>query len=358
VSSQDNLAIHVEGSAWILQAHVGGAAATVTGDARTVSAILDGRQSGLKAFLDGRIRVRGNLALALQLETRFANGRRHRRSPVTVRVRAGRLDTFYLESGTGPPVILLHGLGATNASFLTTLWDLAADHRVLAPDLPGHGDSDKPIGKYDAAFYGRWLLDFMEATETRQAHLVGNSLGARIALEAAIVSPERVGRLVLLAAAPVVHRLRQLVPFVRLLRPELAAVPLPVLRSQALSALHSLFAKPERMPEGWFEAAADEFARVFKAPGARVAFFSSLKEIYLEEPFGEAGFWSRLGGMRRPALFVWGQRDPLVPLAHAKAVAKCLPNAGSVVLRDCGHVPQFELPGATNRLIRRFLDQA
>jgi len=356
MASASALAIEVHGHSWILRARQGRSSAEVTGDADTLAAILDGRRPGLKAFLDGHIHVRGSLALAVQLETAFGNGHRHRRSPRADRIRAGGVDTFYLEAGTGTPILLLHGLGGTNVSFLPTLWDLSTDHHVIAPDLPGHGDSGKPIRRYDASFYGDWVVALLNTLGLDRVHLVGNSLGARVALEVAMKAPERVDRLVLLAAAPIVHRLRQLVPLVRLLRPELAAIPIPMLRAEALFALRGLFAKPSRMPDEWLEAAADEFVRVFRDPGARVAFFSSLREIYLEEPHGDLGYWNRLQSVSAPALFVWGDHDPLVPPAHGRAIAAALPHSRSVVLKDCGHVPQYELPEATNRLIRDFLD--
>jgi len=321
-----------------------------------VAGILHGDRSGLEAFLQHKIQVSGSLSLALQLETLFGHGRHPARYARSGRVVAGGIDTFYLECGSGSPVVLLHGLGATNASMLTTLWALSRRHRVIAPDLPGHGESGKPSTRYDAAFYARWLIALLDGLGLQQPDLVGNSLGGRVAIEVAISAPNRVGRLALLAPAPVVHRLRRLVPFVRLLRPELAAVPLPVGQAQALAALRALFAQPSRMRSEWFEAAAAEFARVWRMPGARVAFFSSLREIYLEEPHGESGFWRRLATMSRPALLLWGERDPLVPLAHARALSKALPHATSVILEDCCHVPQYELPELTNRLLNRFLN--
>ncbi len=323
-----------------------------------MAGILHGDRSGLEAFLQHKIRVSGSLSLALQLETLFGNGRHPARYARSNRVLANGVDTFFLECGSGPPVILLHGLGATNASMLTTLWSLSRRHRVIAPDLPGHGDSGKPITRYDAGFFARWLTAFMDELGLQRPDLVGNSLGGRIALEVAISAPEKIGAIGLLAAAPVVHRLRQLVPFVRLLPPELAAMPLPVGERQALAAVRSLFAAPDRMPAEWFEAAAAEFARVWRMPGARIAFFSSLREIYLEEPHGESGYWKRLSRMDRPALMLWGERDPLVPLAHARAVSRALPHATSLILKDCGHVPQYELPELTNRLLTRFLNTA
>jgi pimeloyl-ACP methyl ester carboxylesterase len=119
--------------------------------------------------------------------------------------------------------------------------------------------------------------------------------------------------------------------------------------------IKSMFARPSRLPDAWYEAAADEFLRVFKTARGRIAFFSAARQIYLEEPHGDDGFWDRLPSMTRPALFVWGERDRLVPAAFARHVVKALPKARSEVFEDCGHVPQYELPKRTNRLIREFL---
>jgi hypothetical protein len=170
----------------------------VVSDPETLASVLLGRRSGVEAFLKGKLRVRGNLALALRLDSIFHPGPRHIRWPRSMRVRAGRLETSYLEAGEGEPVILLHGLGATNASFLPTLWSLARDHRILAPDLPGFGDSAKPIRAYDAAFFAGWLRHFMDATGIERAHDIGNSMGGRVALEMGMRHPERVDRMVLL----------------------------------------------------------------------------------------------------------------------------------------------------------------
>ena len=114
---------------------------SVITDAETLAAVIGGTRSGVHAFLKGDLRVRGNLALALQLDTVFGNGKRPVRWPRSGSVRAAGIHTSYLEAGRGRPVVMLHGLGATNASLLPPLWDLARDHRVVAPDLPGLGES-------------------------------------------------------------------------------------------------------------------------------------------------------------------------------------------------------------------------
>ncbi|MDQ4126227.1 MAG: alpha/beta fold hydrolase [Actinomycetota bacterium] len=328
--------------------------ARIMTDARTMVEILRGERSGIEAFINGDLRVRGDLALTLRLSGTLPGPSAPVRFP-RGREAAAAGGTFYLEAGEGPAVLLLHGLGATNASMLTTLWDLARDHRVIAPDLPGFGDSAKPLRSYDAPFYGAWVLELMEELGIERAHAVGNSLGGRVAIEAALQAPDRIDRLALLTPSPAFIRRREFVRLVKLLRPEMALVPLPVSHRRVVGSIKALFARPHRLPDQWYEAAADEFLRVFSSPRGRIAFFSAARQIYLEEPYGDRGFWDRLRSLSRPSLFVWGARDWLVPPRFARHVERAVPDASSVVLADCGHVPQFELPDRTHGIVREFL---
>lgn len=327
----------------------------IHGRPEVLERVIKGSASGVEAFLTGDIRVRGNIAMALQVEGLFASRRRPRRFPSPAVVRAGGVDTFYLEAGSGRPVILIHGLGATNASMLPTLWDLARDHRVLAPDLPGFGESGKPLRSYDFAFFASWLGDFMDQVGVRRAVLVGNSLGGRISLEAGLTMPDRIERMVLLCPSPAFLRGRQAVPLVRALRPEMALVPMLLGHAQVVQVARSLFSRPDRLPDAWYDAFADEFLRVFRSPRGRVAFFSAARQVYLDPARGELGFWDRLPGLKVPSLFVWGERDWLVPARFEHHVSTALPLAQSVILPDCGHVPQYELPERTNSLVRGFI---
>jgi pimeloyl-ACP methyl ester carboxylesterase len=331
----------------------------VRGAEAVLAAIVKGRRSGAAAFLDGAITVRGNLALALQLDGLFAAADRPDRFPRSAIARPLGIATSYLEAGprTAPPVVLLHGLGATNTSMLPTLWDLARDHRVLAPDLPGHGASAAPRASYQAAWFGRWLSAFQDSTNAVPAAVIGNSLGGRVALEAALDRPESVDRLVLLCPSPAFRRLRQLAPVVRLPQPVVGRLPLQIAHQITVEFLRSMFSEPNRLTPAWYDAAADEFRRVFAQPRHRVAFLAAARGIYLEQAYGDRGFWTRLPGLEPPAMFVWGDRDRLVPASFARHVERALPEAGSVVLEDCGHVPQFEHPRDTADLIRGFLDE-
>ena len=149
----------------------------------------------------------------------------------------------------------------------------------------------------------------------------------------ALNSPADVRGLVLLCPAVAFRKLRQLVPFVRLVPDEIAALPVRIPRRMAMAGLRGLFADPSRLPDAWYEAAIDEFVRVLSIRANRLAAFSALRNIYLDEPFGESGFWDRLPALEPPALFVWGDKDVLVPAGFARFVSDALPTARTVVSR-------------------------
>jgi pimeloyl-ACP methyl ester carboxylesterase len=323
-------------------------------DAATWIALREGRLSGLDAFAQRRLYARGDLDLALSFEGLFRlPGDRPPLLRVTdVDVPGATIRA--LVSGEGPAeVICLHGLGSNKASFFATVAALTPEHTVHAIDLPGFGASSKPArAPYDAAYFARAVIGYMDATGLERAHLVGNSMGGRIALEVALDEPDRVSTVTLLSPALAFRKRRSLVPLVKLVRPELAAIPHPIRAAQVRAQFWSLFARPERLDPAAADIAADEFCRTYRSRSARIAFFAALRSIYLDAPHGRRGFWTRLATLGPPALFVWGENDRLVPAAFARHVAEALPSSSQVVLPDCGHVPQVELAERTSGLIR------
>jgi pimeloyl-ACP methyl ester carboxylesterase/putative sterol carrier protein len=333
--------------------------AVISSDAQTLVDMNTGRTTGAEAFLAGRVTVRGNLGLALRLESMFEPlVARPPEAPADRTVIAGGVPVSLLEAGRGEPVLLLHGLGATKASFLPTLLDLAKRYRVIAPDLLGHGDTGKPLARYDAPAFARFTLDLMDSLGIDRAHLIGNSMGGRISLEVAMRAPDRVRSVTLLCPAVAFIKRREFVPIVKLLRPELGFVPHRLPHRLVVRSVRAMFARPERLPMSWYEAGADEFLRVFRNPRGRAALYASMRNIYLDQPAGESGFWVRLERMDIPAFFLWGDRDRLVPAAFSRHVERVLPDARSIVLEDCGHVPQFEHKEITHELVRDFLASA
>jgi pimeloyl-ACP methyl ester carboxylesterase len=258
-----------------------------------------------------------------------------------------------LSAGVGPETVLcLHGLGGTKASFLPTVAALAGPrYRVVAMDLPGFGESDKPIGApYDAEWFARSAFHTLDALGVREAHVVGNSMGGRVAIETGLMHRDRVRGLVLLSPALAWLRDRRWAPVVRLLRPELGLLqvtPRPVVERVVRRLIPG-------GGKGWAAAGVDEFLRAYLTPRGRAAFYAAARNIYLDEPHGDDGFWNRLSGLSTDAMFVWGRRDSLVPIAFMKHVERALPSARHVEL-ECGHVPQLERPRETHAAMLEFL---
>jgi pimeloyl-ACP methyl ester carboxylesterase len=323
--------------------------ATLTADAATWKRIAADVRGGMAAFQAGRLRVRRDLHLGVGILAATSGlGDPGRLRFAMVDTRRGRLST--LEAGAGEPVIAIHGLGATKASLLPTAAALAGDFRVIALDLPGFGDSDKPLGApYDARYFARAVIALLDAHGLERAHLVGNSLGGRVALEVALHAPERVGRLGLLAPSLAWRRQRPWAKALRLVRPELGAIQ-PAPRS-AVEAIVGRVVPGGA--DGWAAAGVDEFMRSYMTRRGRAAFYAAARQIYLEEPGGARGFGPRRGGLAAPALWVWGRRDTIVPAAFARHVTRALPDAEQLEL-DCGHVPQLERPRETHEALARF----
>jgi pimeloyl-ACP methyl ester carboxylesterase len=119
-----------------------------------------------------------------------------------------------------------------------------------------------------------------------------------------------------------------------------------------------MFSRPERIHPSAADVAVEEFLRTYRSVNARVAFHASARHIYLEEPKGPRGFYTRLRELEPPAMFVWGDEDPLVPPAFSRYVTDALPDARQVVLEQCGHVPQVEHPVDANALVHDFIGHA
>ncbi len=327
--------------------------AVISADAGVWLELSSDLRSAVDAYRSGRLSVRRNMHVGVGFLAATSGsqdaGRLRFRS---VETRTARLSI--LEAGTGQAVLALHGLGATKGSFLPTVAALADRFRVIAVDQPGFGDSDKPIGAaYDARFFAGAAIDLLDALSLDRVHLIGNSLGGRVALEIGLRDPGRVGRIGLLAPSLAWRRGGLLRPLLRLTRPELGLVQLAP-RALVEAVVKQLIPDAE---EGWTAAGVDEFLRAYLTPAGRAAFYAAARHVVLEEPHGESGFWTRLESLQPEALFVWGRHDRLVPIAFARHVADSLPRARHLEL-DCGHVPQVELPEQTHAALRAFFSRS
>src|SRR3954451_3750472 len=323
-------------------------------DAQTWLDLREGRLSGVEAFSQRRLYARGDLDPAGGFGGlfRLPNGR-----PPLLRIHdvpVGKLKISTLTMGEGPDLLLLHGLGSTKASFFETAAALSRHYRVHALDLPGFGGSSKPaIAPYGAPYAARAVVGTMDALNISRAHLVGNSMGGRVAIEVGLTRPDRVGGIALLSPAVAFVR-RDWHWAVRFARPELGMLPHSLGRDRIARTFWALFADRDLVDPSMADIVVDEFERIYRSRGARLAFLSSARSIYLESPFGRNGFYPRLSTLQPPALFVWSSHDRLIPERFRHHVERWLPRAEQVVLEGCGHVPQVEAPKRTNGLLQRF----
>jgi pimeloyl-ACP methyl ester carboxylesterase len=320
-------------------------------DAATWREVAADLRQGMRAFGARRLRIQRNLHLGVGFLAATSGSTGPGRLSF-VRLRsdtAGSVSAVC--AGQGETVLCLHGLGGTKASFLPTVAALADSYRVVALDLPGFGESDKPIGApYNAAWFARAAVEALDALGVQRAHLVGNSMGGRVAIETGLTHGDRVDGLALLSPALAWLRDRRWLTLVRLVRPELGLLqmaPRPVVEGVVRRLLPSTM-------DDWVAVGLDEFLRSYLTPRGRAAFYAAARSIYLDEPHGDDGFWTRLAELAPDSLFVWGRKDTLVPIAFMRHVERVLPAARHLEL-DCGHVPQLEQPRATHAAIREFL---
>ncbi|HWE89893.1 MAG TPA: alpha/beta hydrolase [Pseudonocardiaceae bacterium] len=261
-------------------------------------------------------------------------------------------------TGAGDPVVLLHGIAGSTHTWTAVLEELADrgfPGPVLAPDLPGHGDSSAPRADYSLGALACAVRDLLALLGHQRVTLVGHSLGGGVAMQFAYQFPDMCGRLVLVDSGG--------------LGPEVSAV----LRAAALPGaplVLPLLANPVTVTVGArlgrlaerlgvrFSAEQRELARHFASladPDRRQAFLWTARGVL--DPHGQ-----RVSAVDRlhlsagvPTLIVWGDRDPLIPLAHGRRAAELIPDSRCEVFRDAGHFPHCFQPGRFADLLIQFV---
>jgi pimeloyl-ACP methyl ester carboxylesterase len=249
----------------------------------------------------------------------------------------------------GPPVLLLHGLGSSSYSWEETAPLLQdAGYHLYALDLKGSGGSDKPAGAdYSllalAAEIDRWL----ETLGLKEVVFVGNSLGGSLGLLLALEKPDRISRLVLIAAGAYITRLPWVFRLARLPFAK-ALAPLVFKRRLIRLAMHQAFYHQERVTAERIEA----YYRRLQAPGCLAAQVDLVRGLDFDEL---DRYNARLPSIAIPTLLLWGENDPWIPLFVGSRLKVALPRSTLEVIPRCGHAPQEELPEKTAELITDWL---
>ncbi|WP_170865602.1 alpha/beta fold hydrolase [Wenxinia saemankumensis] len=253
--------------------------------------------------------------------------------------------------------MLLHGGGFDRAdlSWGAVIDRLAAERRLIAPDLPGYGGTDGFGRPHDLGDLTDWLRKFLDHLGLPRIDVAGLSMGGGMALRLALDAPERVRRLVPVASYGLTGRLPFDAAARRLARSETRLAFYHAAAGSALAVRAGLFmavSRPWTVPRD----VVAEIREVAAEQAERRSFGAFLAGELAGQGRGLRGdLTARLPGLTRPALFIHGARDPLVPLRHARAATAAIPGARLVVLRS-GHWPPRDCPGRVSREIRDFLD--
>ncbi|MEU6646724.1 alpha/beta fold hydrolase [Saccharomonospora sp. NPDC046836] len=265
------------------------------------------------------------------------------------RIRAAGIDTYYLDSGTGEPVVLLHGSGpgvSAWANWMHTIPGLAKRFRVLAPELVGYGSTERPADiRYGVRTWVDHALGFLDALELPRVSIVGNSMGGLVALHIAQRSPDRLNRMVLMGA------------------PGIGMVP-----TEGLAALRAYEPSPRAMRElmtNYFafdpSIVTDDLVharyQASAAPGVQETYRAMFHDprhtgdnLVLDE--------DRVRGVQTPTLIVHGRDDKIIPVEVGWTMAGLLPQARLHVFPRCGHWAQIEWAAEFVNLISDFLGGA
>ena len=267
-------------------------------------------------------------------------------------IQAGGVMTNYHEAGSGTPVILIHGSGpgvSAWANWQFAIPYLAEQLHVFAYDQLGFGYTEPTADQvYNLKRWTQHLLSFMQAVGIKRAHLVGNSMGAAVALAAAVTHPEVVDRLVLMGPMGV--------PFQLTPGDGLDAVWSYTPSVANMRRLIDIFAyDPSKFPT-------DQLAELrYEAsirPGAQEAFSSMFPEPRQKQVEALAAYEDRLSSIQNTTLIIHGREDRVIPLETSLKLLQVINNAQLHVFGHCGHWTQLEPRDAFNRLVRDFLTGA
>jgi pimeloyl-ACP methyl ester carboxylesterase len=262
----------------------------------------------------------------------------------------------YRHGGKGQPMVLLHGIASNAQTWDPVIERFAQTHEVIAPDLIGHGRSSKPAGDYSIGGYASIVRDLLMALDVERVTLVGHSLGGGIAMQLLYMAPDLIGRLILVDSGGLGKDLG-----VPLRAASLPGAPLFIRAATSLPAqaaghwAHRLLEAAHIDLPTDVEEGLDGFASLHDR-SARAAFLNTVRSS------------TGLGGQRvsavsklylmgdTPMLTIWGDRDTIIPVAHAYEAQRLVPHMELAIVPSAGHFPHVDDPDRFVSLINEFED--
>jgi pimeloyl-ACP methyl ester carboxylesterase len=261
----------------------------------------------------------------------------------------------FVHRGSGPAILLIHGIGDSSDTWSGLMPSLATDHLVIAPDLLGHGRSDKPRADYSVAAYANAMRDLLSVLNVERATVIGHSLGGGVAMQFAYQYPERCERLVLVSTGGV-HR--EVHPILRLTSAPNADFVLPLLSLPMARILGRGAFGLMRVLGSDLGKDGKHLLRVFDSlpdSTARRAFVRTLREVvdWKGQVITMLDRCYLTRGM--PTLLVWGDHDPVIPFEHAAIAHRAMPGSRLEVFAGAGHFPHHADPERFLAVLRDFI---
>jgi pimeloyl-ACP methyl ester carboxylesterase len=262
----------------------------------------------------------------------------------------------YRIGGSGPLIVLIHGITSSSENWESVLPLLAERFTVVAPDLLGHGASAKPQGDYSLGAYACLVRDLMLALGHERATIVGHSLGGGVAMQFAYQFPERVERMVLVSSGGLGHDVHPLLRAAALPGSELV---LPLVTARPLRHAGATVARLLGRVGLTVGSDLGEMARGFGSLAelaARQAFVHTVRAVI--DPTGQ-----RVDATDRlylaemvPTLLIWGGRDRIIPATHGERAHELMPGSRLERFEDAGHFPHHDEPIRFFAALRDFVE--
>lgn len=262
----------------------------------------------------------------------------------------------YRHAGRGPAVLFIHGIGDNSATWLDVLRPLTKDFTVIAPDLLGHGASEKPRADYSAAAYANGMRDLLTVLDVDRVTIVGHSLGGGVAAQFAYQFPHLVDRLVLVGTGGVG---REVHPILRMAAAPGVDLVLPLVASGPARGLINWLRRPLGAVGGFGLGSDLSYVLgLFEELGsvtARQAFLRTLKAVVDWQ--GQVVTMLDRAYLTRnlPTMVIWGSDDSVIPSAHADVAHRALPGSRLEIFEGSGHFPHHDDPVRFLKALREFL---
>jgi pimeloyl-ACP methyl ester carboxylesterase len=264
-------------------------------------------------------------------------------------------DLAYRMEGSGPPLLLLHGIAGSSRTWRDVIPRLTGRFTVVAPDLMGHGQSEKPTGDYSLGAFASGIRDLLEVLGIDRATVVGQSFGGGVAMQLAYQHPERCERLVLVDSGGLGREVNWMLRFMTWPGSEYV---MPVIfpgfvrdwGDSLFRMINDRGIHLGRFGEMWSAYASlaesenrQAFARTIRSvidPGGQTV--SAMDRLYLAKAM--------------PTLIIWGDRDDIIPVSHAHAAHQAMPGSRLAIIEGVGHFPQIEAPEQFVDTLLDFID--